>query len=185
MQPTIGRNVRRGVLLISVIAALLFACTGAGKPPTHHTFAIDDTFPSFLSAVCGFDVIIHLEGTAHATLFYDRTGTLICEIDTNANFKLTFSAPSTGKSFSFPAARAFVQDYSGGTAIGTPLIAKLTGLIAGTGSTPPDAGRIVFNAVIIDISPEGIPIVDLVSEISSSGHFNEDIAAARCAALSP
>jgi hypothetical protein len=41
----------------------------------------------------------------------------------------------------------------------------------------------VFEAVIVDISAEGIPIVDIVSEISSSGHFNEDTAAARCATL--
>jgi len=185
MQPTIGRNVRRGVLLTSVIVALLFTSTGAGNPPSRHTFAIDDTFPSFLSAICGFDVFVHVEGTAAATLFYNRTGTLVREIDTNPNLKITLFAPSTGKAFTYPAAGAFVQDYGGGTAVGTPLIATLTGLIAGTGSTAPDAGRIVFNAVIIEISPEGIPIVDIVSEISSSGHFNEDIAAARCAALSP
>jgi hypothetical protein len=57
-------------------------------------------------------------------------------------------------------------------------------VLDGTGSTAPDAGRIVFNAVIVAITPEGIPIIDFVSEISSSGHFNDDVLAARCAALS-
>jgi primosomal replication protein N len=53
--------------------------------------------------------------------------------------------------------------------------------MGGTGSTAPNAGRLVVNAVVIAISPEGIPIIDFVSEVSSSGHVNKDIAAARCA----
>jgi hypothetical protein len=59
-----------------------------------------------------------------------------------------------------------------------------TGLGRGTGSTAPDAGRLVFDAVIIGTSPEGLPIVEIVDLISASGHFNDDVFAARCAALS-
>jgi hypothetical protein len=172
-------------LVFTLIATMLFTATAPAAPPRRFSFAIDDTFPSsFLSLVCGFDVFIHLEGTANAKLFFDRNGTLIREIDTQPNLRITFFAPSTGKSFTYPVAGAFIQDYSGGSAVGDPVIATLTGVLDGTGSTPPDAGRLVINAVVIDISPEGIPVVDFVSEISASGHFNEDVAAARCATLS-
>lgn len=178
---------RRVAVLLSIIGifgSLLAASTATANPPARFTFSIDDTFPSFLSGVCGFDVEIHIEGTSTAKLFLDKTGAIVREIDTNPNLKITFSAPSTGKSFTFPAGGAFVQEYINGTAVGSSAIATLTGLINGTGSSPPDAGRIVAEVVVVDTTPEGIPIVDFVSEISSSGHFNEDLAAARCAALS-
>jgi hypothetical protein len=175
---------RRMALLLGLVASLLFAATGAAAPPTRITFAFDDTFPSFLSAVCGFDVFVHLEGTATSTLFFDPTGTLNREIDTQPSLTITFSAPSTGKSFSYPAAGAFIQDYSNGGVVGSPAIATVTGVLNGTGSTAPNAGKLVFNAVVVATTPEGIPVVDFTSEISTSGHFNDDLAAARCAALS-
>jgi hypothetical protein len=172
-------------LVLGLVAALVFSSSGTANPPTRFTFSLDDTFPALAtSAVCGFDVFVHIEGTATAQLFYDQNGVLIRELDTNPSLQTTFFAPSTGASFTFPAGGSFVQDYVNGTAIGSTLVATLTGYIGGTGSTAPNAGRIVFESVIVDISPEGIPVVDLVSEISSSGHFNEDTAAARCAALS-
>jgi len=176
---------RRMALFFSISAALFLPSMATGAPPSSFTFTFDETFPSFLSGVCGFPVFVHLDGTATATLFFDPSGSLIREIDTNAGFKVTFFAPSTGKSFTFPQAGAFVQDYTDGGAVGSPVIATLTGLRQGTGSTPPDAGRLVFNAVVIDTSPEGIPVVDFTSEVSASGHINNNLAAARCAALSP
>ena len=171
-------------LLLGLVAPLLFAATGAAAPPTRITDAFDDTFPSLLSGVCGFAVFVHLEGTVTATLFFDRTGTLNREIDTQPNLKITFFAPSTGKSFSYPSAGAFIQDYSNGGVVGSPVIATVTGLLNGTGSTAPNAGKLVFNAVVVATTPEGIPVVEFTSEISASGHFNDDLAAARCAALS-
>lgn len=176
----------RGVtLVLGVVAALVFSSSGTANPPTRLTFTLDETFPAVgTSAACGFDVFVHLEGIGAAQLFYDRNGALIREIDTSPSLKTTFFAPSTGKSFTYPAGGSFVQDYVNGTAIGSPLVATLTGYIGGTGSSAPNAGRIVFEAVVIDVGPEGIPVVDLVSEIASSGHFNENTAAARCATLS-
>jgi hypothetical protein len=175
---------RRMVLFLSLIAPLLFTSTSAATPPARFTFTFDETFPSFISAVCGFDVFVHLEGTATATLFFGRSGTLIREIDTNPNLKVTIFAPTTGKSFTYPSAGVFVQDYIEGGVVGSPVIATLTGCCAGTGSTPPNAGRLVFNAVVIDTTPEGIPVVEFTSEISASGHINDDLAEARCATLS-
>jgi hypothetical protein len=54
---------------------------------------------------------------------------------------------------------------------------------SGPGS-PRIAGREVYEGVIVDFTPDGVPIVDPVALISQSGQF--DLAAvleARCAAL--
>ena len=183
-------NQRRGstaaVVLLGSAAGLLFTgSAAAASPPSRVAFSVDETFRSpFTSAVCGFDVFVHVEGTAVATVFFDDTGTPVREIDTQPNLKITVVAPSTGRSFTYPRAGALTQDYSAGTAIGSPALATLTGLIEAAGSTAPDAGRIVIDAVIVAIGPEGIPIVDFVSEVAASGHFNTDLAGARCAALS-
>ena len=47
------------------------------------------------------------------------------------------------------------------------------------------AGRQVFEGVIVDHTPEGIPFVDFFEEISATGNFPdfEAFAAARCAFL--
>jgi len=175
---------RRMALLLSLIA-LLFASAGTANPPSRFTFTFDDTFPSgFTSAACGFDVFVNIKGTAVATVFFDQSGTVIREIDTQPNFKITFFAPSTGKSFTFPNGGNLLTTYTNGGAVGSPALATVTGLLGGTGSTAPNAGKLVFNAVVIEITPEGIPVIDFVSDVSSSGHFNDDIAAARCATLS-
>jgi hypothetical protein len=181
------RTMRRlAVVLVLVIAgALPVGSTDATNPPSRFTFTVDDTFPaSGLSSACGFEVLVHLEGTSTATLFFDKNGTIIREIDANANFMITFSAPSTGKSFSYPLGGPFIQEYINGTAIGSHALATANGFQAGTGSTAPDAGKVVFDVVIVDTSPEGIPIVDIVDVISASGHFNDNVTAARCATLS-
>lgn len=176
---------RAVTLCLGLIAALVVSSTGTATPPARFTFAVDETFPAtFTSAVCGFDVFVHLEGTGAALLFYDQSGALVRELDTSPSLKTTFFAPATGKSFTYPAGGSFVQEYVNGTAVGSTLVATLTGFIGGTGSTAPNAGRIVSEGVVVGIGPEGIPVVDLVSEISASGHFNEGTAAARCAALS-
>ena len=147
---------RRLALLLCLIgvAGVLGTSTNAANPPVRFTFTFDQTFPSpFFSAACGFPVFVHIEGTSAAIAFYDSTGTVVREIDTSAGFKTTISAPSTGKSFTYPLAGAFDQRYVNGTSIGSHAIVSETGLIRGTGSTGPDAGRIVFDAVIIGTSP--------------------------------
>jgi hypothetical protein len=182
----LARGRRVGVLLGVVgVATVLVTSTTAANPPSRFTFTFDQTFPSgLLTAACGFDVFVHIEGTSAALAFYDTGGTVVREIDTSAGFKTTLFAPSTGKSFTYPLSGAFDQKYINGTSIGSHAVVTETGLVRGTGSTAPDAGRLVFDAVIIGTSPEGLPIVDVVDLISATGHFNDDVVAARCAALS-
>lgn len=173
------------LLLVMGVAAAVLATSTNARAPTRFTFTFNQTFQSgLLTAACGFPVFVHIEGSAAALAYYDATGTVVREIDTQPGFKVTFSAPSTGKSFTYPSAGSLTQNYVNGTSIGSHAQVIQTGLIRGTGSTPPDAGRIVYDAVIIDTSPEGLPVIATVDIISLSGHSNDDFVAARCAALS-
>jgi len=92
----------------------------------------------------------------------------------------------TGKSFTYAQPFGFHFLYPEGTDVGDPGIASLTGLIdvAAPGG-PVIAGRQVLEGPIFDYTPEGIPIVDLSQEISTSGRFPdfEAFAAALCAFL--
>jgi hypothetical protein len=143
---------RTGTALLGLIAALVLSSSGMANPPSRFTFTLDDTFPAFgTSAVCGFSVFVHLEGTAAAQLFYDRHGVLIRELDTSPNLKITFFAPSTGKSFTYAVGGPFVQEYVDGAAVGSPVVATLAGLIGATGSSAPNAGRIVSEGVVAGI----------------------------------
>lgn len=46
-----------------------------------------------------------------------------------------------------------------------------------------DAGRLVIRGEIFDISPEGIPFVDFLEEVSQTGRVAGDTLDARCGAL--
>src|SRR5262245_19615524 len=156
---------RLSVLLcvVGIAGMVLAASTSAGNPPTRLTFTFDDTFQSvLLTNACGFPVFVHIEGTAAALVLYDATGTIVREIDTQPGFTVEFAAPSTGKSFAYPAAGTFDQKYVNGTAIGSHVDVTQTGIFAGTGSGPPNAGRIEFDAIIIDTSPGGLPVIETV-----------------------
>jgi hypothetical protein len=88
-----------------------------------------------------------------------------------------------------------ITDYTGGGAVGTPAVARATGLVFKLQPGVMFAGRQVFEAVVVDHTPEGIPILGDVKLISQSGNFfsgffatsgffSGDIAPLVCAALS-
>jgi hypothetical protein len=154
----------RKLFLLSAIAAIaagIAAPTVAADPPRHLTFVDDAMFQSgFLTATCGTPVFITIQGIVHITLRTDRNGVLI-EMDTFADHSITFSAPATGGSASFKVGPAkFV--YPEGVFIGAPSIVTITGIDANYPGAPAEAGRTVVVGEVIDVTPEGVPIVDFV-----------------------
>jgi hypothetical protein len=78
-----------------------------------------------------------------------------------------------------------ITDYTGGGADGTPAVLRLTGLQFMLQPGVMFTGRQVFDAVVVDHSPEGIPLVMATNLISQSGNFfSGDTAPLVCAALS-
>lgn len=147
----------------------LAAAPSAADPPTHLFFEDDAMFQSGgLTAACGFPVFITIKGGIHIMLRTDRNGVLH-ELDTFNNWSITFSAPSQGTSFSYKFGPAtFV--YPEGTAAGAPSIVTIQGVDTRIAGFPAQAGRTVFLGEVLFVTPEGVPVADLVSVISQTGN---------------
>lgn len=173
----------QGLLVVAVLLAS--QGTAAAVGPLQVSHHVDATFrlgPA--SAVCGFDVFGHFEGDFNYKVFYDRNGNIVREIDTFPSFKVTISAPYTGKSYTSASPAVLHTSYTNGAAIGSAAIAAETGLLEKFGGVDMVAGRRAFNAIVVDYDDDGVPLIQFVSEISSTGQtLDSTFAAARCNAV--
>ena len=177
----------RKLALLSAIAAVAvgLGAPAVAGPPKHVTIEDDFMFQSgFLTTLCGFDVLVTVQGTVHITLRMDRNGVLH-EMDAFGDWSRTYSAPTKGTSFSFKfGPQRFV--YPDGVYVGAPSIVTLTGIDANYPGAPAEAGRTVLEGVVVFVTPEGVPIVDFTGPlISQTGNILDPAAklANLCAAL--
>jgi hypothetical protein len=186
------RIVSKSLLLIPIAAMLLGAAVApvAGAQPRYFSVPIHSSFVSpFYTAQCDATVMISYEGIIAGLLFTDRSGTTVREIDTQPGTTITFSAPATGLSFSFPFATTYRYTYTDGAAPGTAATVYANGLGVKVPGLPADAGAVTYgNAVVLYIdSSSGFPIVDYGLPTAFAGHINEPYPdaeiAAGCAAL--
>lgn len=184
----------RSLALLLALAAtsLVPVSAAAAATPLHQRFDVDETFYGpFFSERCGIPVYFHEQGTVDVKLFYDQSGDqVVREIDTFPSFTETVFSPvadgGTGKSLTYPHAAMLEFDYTAGTAIGSPVTVTSSGLQGFAAPGLPGAGREIYTGVIVDISPEGIPLVEWpLSVISSTGTFGKvaDPIATKCAYL--
>lgn len=166
----------------------MLAATPAWATPPQHFHHLPLNFSERddgLSDACGFDVFFVAAGLIDVTVLYDQSGALIREIDTFPTFTVSLAAPSTGKSIGSRAPAVGIIDYTGGGALGTAAVFSVTGLSFMLQPGVMFTGRQVFDAVVVDHTPEGIPIVMGTNLISQSGNFfSSDIAPLVCEALS-
>ena len=185
-----GRRIGLLVSLVALVAlggGTLAATPAWATAPQHfHQIPFNDSFRDDpLSEACGFDVFDVIAANINVTLLYDQSGTLIREIDTYPVGTFSFAAPSTGKSIGSRSPTVAITDYTGGGADGTAAVVTLTGLQIMLAPGMMFTGRQVYDAVVIDHSPEGIPITAFTDLISQSGNFfSGDTAPLVCAALS-
>jgi hypothetical protein len=187
--------VRRLLVFVTVaLSVLAVPATSSAQRAVHLQNAVDisDSFESpLLSGACGFPVTVTVSGALDTTLIYNDAGLVVRQIVNTPAARATFSSPFG--SFSFPEAATSVFTYPGGATLGST--ANFTssgllrfGLVPGFGVS--NAGiDIVANAVVVEITPEGIPIVDFTESTVVISHGNrnsdEEIFSAICAALSP
>jgi hypothetical protein len=91
----------RTAAVTSVLALPLVlgpAASALAAQPDHWSFAVDDTFPSRTSEDCGFDILLHLEGTIRGVDFYAGDGTLQRSLTTYPGLTYTFINAVTGES---------------------------------------------------------------------------------------
>jgi YD repeat-containing protein len=182
---------KRAFVSVTAVALLLLAAQAASMPPTRVDFAFDETFPSgFLPSFCGIPVFIHVQGGGTTTLHYDNDGNLIRELDTLAEGATTtiFSPVElggTGKSFTDETHAPSTFLYPDGTDIGDAAIVILNGVQRTSGpGNPRIVGRESYEGVIIDYTPDGVPVVDPIVLVSQHGQFDlVAVLQARCDAL--
>jgi hypothetical protein len=142
----------------------------AASPPLVVHDEIDQTgLLLFLSNLCGFEVFSHIEGTATSVVHFDADGNPDTEVTTGL-IKRTFFAPSTGQSVTFPLPLNSFADYApDGSAV--VMFAGLVINVHTAGGAPLRfaAGRDLFTAVIVDATPEGVPIFETIDLLSTSG----------------
>lgn len=177
-----------GLALVAMAGALTTASAQA-TPPSHFSEPVNFSFQlEYYTDLCGFPVFRSLDGTLNTTLRYDSSGKIISEVDTQPGTTVTFSSPTSGKSISWPFAKVLRTDYTNGGALGSDATSYGSGLgIKVPGVPAADSGRIVFDAVVVDTTPYGVPIVAFEGVISVQGHEADGDAldAAICAALAP
>jgi hypothetical protein len=198
-RPWLGRGeeqaVRRLLIFVTVaLGALAVPAASSAQRAVHLQDAVDisASFESLpLSGACGFPVTVTVSGAVDVTLIYNRAGLVVRHIENTPGATATFSSPYG--SFSFPEAVTSVFTYPGGATLDST--ANFTssgllrfGLVPGFGVS--NAGiDIVANAVVVEITPEGIPIVDFTESTVVISHGNrnsdEEIFTAICAALGP
>ncbi|HEV8278821.1 MAG TPA: hypothetical protein VGQ26_24430, partial [Streptosporangiaceae bacterium] len=146
---------RRIGLLVSLVALLalgggmLAATPARATPPQHFHQQINLSFPNDeLSAACGFDVVVVLAGNTNTTLFYDQSGALVRSTVTGPAFTQSFTAPSTGKSIVSRQPFPVITEYTGGGAVGTPVVSRATGLVFMFQPGVMFTGRQVFEGVV-------------------------------------
>jgi hypothetical protein len=178
---------RRLALFPAVIVAalLVFQVGASASPPLRETGHTDATFllPG-ATAQCGFDVFGHFEGDFRFTVFRDKDGRIVREIDTFPSFKATVFAPSTRKSYTSASPAVLHATYTPGAAIGSMAIVTITGLLEKIGDIDMVGGRLEFEAVVVAYDDVGVPITQFVREISRSGpHLDAPFGVQRCAAM--
>lgn len=183
---------QRAFVSVTALATLLLVSTHATSvPPTRVGFAFDEIFPSeFLTAFCGFPVFVHVQGAGTTTLHYDQDENLVRELDTlAAGATTTIFSPvelgGTGESFTDEAHAPSTFLYPNGTDIGDTAIVILNGVQRTSGpGNPRIVGRESYEGVIIDYTPDGVPVVDPMVLTSQHGQFDlEAVLEARCDAL--
>jgi hypothetical protein len=172
-----------------VLLCAMVLCVGGvahADRPVQVTEELDFTFPSgFWTRMCGFVVFQTVQGTLHVSLHTAPDG-LVREIDTFPSLSFQLSAPSTGGAFSYPLGPV-IFEYPDGVYVGAPSVVTTLGLHRRVPGLPAEAGRTVFEGVVVFVDEAGVPVVDFgPPAIVEHGNVNDLTAmiVGACAALS-
>jgi hypothetical protein len=116
---------------------------------------------------------------------YNQAGLLVKEVDPSGGGTVTFAAPLTGNSFSFPFQPAII-DYGAGAAVGSTFTMKLVGLFGHVpGLVASDAGQLILSGVVEGFDDNGSPQLETTDFVLQHGNreSGEDVNAAICSVL--
>lgn len=84
--------------LLALPLVLAPAASAAAAQPDRWSVSVDDTFVSRTGEDCGFEILLHLEGTIRGIDFVDGDGTNVRSLTTYPNLTYTFINALTGES---------------------------------------------------------------------------------------
>lgn len=179
-------TIRKLIVLTAAFTCTALVADPAGaSEPVHVRAPLDITAPSpEYSAACGFDVVVAASGTLDVRLYSNEDGS-VREQDAFPGLRITVSAPSTGRSFRHVLGPT-TYTYPEGVYVGAPAVIASHGVRGDAPGIPPDAGRVVWPGLVLDIVPDLGPItLPTGPPVSQSGNFEDPsvIVAAICATL--
>jgi hypothetical protein len=178
----------RKVVVLGLVLVLGVPAVALAARPERITIDISESITDpDLTNECGTEVVFTVTGDAIVTLWRNAEGLVVRELDRTPGSKITFSAPETGNSFSFPNSVVATFDYGDGAEVGSEATVRVRGLFGHvTGFIASDAGSVTLVGEVTGFDEFGIPIVDFPDPpIRETGNREpgEDVAAAFCEAL--
>ena len=146
MKENLARRAITGAAVATLaVTSLITPSSAAASPPDRSRADIDETFLSRTSEDCGFDILLHLEGSMVVTDFVDRNGEPTRSLVTYPNLFYTFINAETGTSVT--SRSPDVEHYT--LAADGSLTIAVTGLVMrigepGSGQQSIQAGRFVI-----------------------------------------
>jgi hypothetical protein len=174
------------VVVYAALSAVLMPAAHAAAP-VRVAYPVDVSYPvPELSAVCGFDVTFSMTGTFAGVIFHDSAGEIVRELDTQPGTMITWSSPTTGRSFTYPFSTVFHVTYPEGVEPGDRVIASVTGLGDKVPGISASAGNTLLTGGTVLFVEAGVPYANYGEPTSFRGRSNEPDAvdAAICASLS-
>jgi hypothetical protein len=173
------------IRLVAAVITSSFILTAAAMatPPVRERFPADGEFQlDRISDACGFPVTVAIEGTFSVTVFLDRDGATIREIDTQPGTLITYS--TAAGEISVPFSGVLHTTYPEGAVLGAPAELVLTGNSGPFGNlVPTGSGRAVFAGYVAET--DGPFARTRFTELTrSSGNFTTQIDRI-CDALAP
>jgi hypothetical protein len=158
--------------LFAFVVALLLAMqtSAAADQPLQLRRHVDaDVRGNVASAICGFEIRVHIVGDATIKLFYDKNGNIVREVDTFPSYKVTVYRPGTDQAYTSASPQLLHFYYTKGAALNSAVTVVGTGLLEKIPGVGMDSGRVVIEAKVIGYDADGVPLTEFVREISSSG----------------
>lgn len=162
---------------LTLASVLLLVSSAAAAPPLRDRFPVEGTFDDpALTAACGVPATITFTGTFAITVFSDRSGQTVREIDTQPGARLTYASASG--SIAVPFSGVLHAQYTDGAVVGSPATIQLTGnVLNGTVGN----GRLAFSAVVVE-TEDGFVFTRFTDLLTQSGNFTGEVERI-CAAL--
>jgi hypothetical protein len=174
--------------LVALIAGLVTMGPAPARAAQANHFRIEilDSFvDDYWSDTCGTEVVISIDGTLNVTRVYNQASLIVEEIDSWGGVTVTYSAPETGDSFSYPSGSNII-DFGAGAEIGSTFTMKLVGVIGEVpGYASSSAGLIIVSGTVTGFDEYGSPeleVTDLLADLGNRNSF-DDVTAAVCSAL--